>query len=59
MSKHAIVAIIGAMEQEIELLKEFMHNPEEELIGGVKMYFGRLFNRDHTTVLHALRKVAA
>ena len=59
MSKHAIVAIIGAMEQEIELLKEFMHNPEEELIGGVKMYFGRLFNRDVVLALSGIGKVNA
>lgn len=53
------VAIIGAMEQEIELLKSLMHHPEEERFGKFTFYRGRLFNKEVILSLSGIGKVNA
>ncbi|MDO4641565.1 MAG: 5'-methylthioadenosine/adenosylhomocysteine nucleosidase [Neisseria sp.] len=53
------IAIIGAMEQEIELLKNLMHHPKEEKIGHFTFFCGRLFNKEVILSLSGIGKVNA
>lgn len=57
--KSATVAIIGAMEQEIELLKNLMHHPKEESFGSFSFYCGNLFNKNVILALSGIGKVNA
>lgn len=53
------IVIIGAMEQEIELLKNLMHHPKEDKIGSFSFFCGRLFNKDVILSLSGIGKVNA
>lgn len=57
--KATTIVIIGAMEQEIELLKSLMHHPEEEKVGNFSFFRGRLFNKDVILSLSGIGKVNA
>ncbi len=57
--KTTTIAIIGAMEQEIELLKSLMHHPKEEKFGNFSFYRGKLFNKDIILTLSGIGKVNA
>ena len=59
MKNKISIAIVGAMEQEIELLKALMHNCEEETIADIKTYHGKLFNHNVVLALCGIGKVNA
>lgn len=53
------VVIIGAMEQEISLLKNLMHHLKEEKFGNFSFFCGKLFNKDIILTQSGIGKVNA
>ena len=57
--KAKTIVIIGAMEQEISLLKNLMHHPAEERFGNFLFFKGKLFNKDVILIQSGIGKVNA
>ena len=57
--KAKTIVIIGAMEQEISLLKNLMHHPKEEKFGKFSFFRGKLFNKDVILTQSGIGKVNA
>lgn len=57
--KAKTIVIIGAMEQEISLLKNLMHHPTEEKFGNFLFFRGKLFNKDVILIQSGIGKVNA
>ena len=59
MSKQSTIAVIGAMEQEIELLKSRLQNYQEHVFGAFKVYEGCLHDKRVILLLSGIGKVNA
>jgi adenosylhomocysteine nucleosidase len=60
VGKHRMkIGIIGAMPQEVELVRREMINPKEQLIGGRTFITGSLYGQETTLVFSRWGKVAA
>ena len=57
--KAKTIVTIGAMEQEISLLKNLMHHPKEEKFGKFSFFRGKLFNKDVILTQSGIGKVNA